>query len=499
MPRDEFNTVNISNDRQVSGNEFGNFSNSEYTVTSENISHPLETNTINNSELNEISQGDSKDKDDIDKQLTQRERDLIEDATGGDGGSSAASSGGSGASSSSSASASSSGGSSISSSATGATGAVSAGAASAGSAVAASAIVVTAFAVVTAAPIILSNAHINEKTLIIEPSENEVYYSVDLIDTFEDESYYVTISNETYEKSQQIVVGNNTGSFDGLTLNQEYDFLVIEGSSNEINRLLYKSSFKTYKEETEPTMFSEVRGATLSTNADFINNTFDVTLDYVDDYNKFSNFAITLTKGMQPSPNGLVTSVGADPTTGDETGPTNSKTFALEKTTSTQTIDAGSDFLIRNTSFTYSFSYESTDYPGEAISIPTETSTVSFVDNVHQSVVNSATLLETADFHNTRVTVNLDFVDDYHKFSEFKLMLQEISPEPDWVPDPMYYSLQPINGNQTIDLNDGENETSLEDRSFNYMITYMSTDFDEEQVASSGEITFNDPTFVSEF
>ena len=55
MPRDEFNTVNISNDRQVFGNEFGNFSRNEYTVPSENVTHTSETNTVNNSELNDIS------------------------------------------------------------------------------------------------------------------------------------------------------------------------------------------------------------------------------------------------------------------------------------------------------------------------------------------------------------------------------------------------------------------------------------------------------------
>ena len=69
MPRDEFNSVNITNDRQVNGTEFGNFSRSEYTITSENSIHTLETNNVNRSELNEITEGDSRDNDDIDKQL----------------------------------------------------------------------------------------------------------------------------------------------------------------------------------------------------------------------------------------------------------------------------------------------------------------------------------------------------------------------------------------------------------------------------------------------
>ena len=497
MPRDEFNTVNISNDRQVFGNEFGNFSRNEYTVPSENVTHTSETNTVNNSELNDISQGDSRKKDDIDKQLTQRERDLIEDATNGDAGSSVASSGGSSASSSSSSASASSSGASSSASAGGATGAAaSAGSAAAASgAVAASSIVaVSAFVITIAAPIVLSNAKIKEDTAVIQPSENEVYYSLDLVEPFEDESYIVTVTNETYDQSQPLIEGTNIGTFEELTVNRDYELMVIEGSETEISRILYRKTFRTFS--TEPTLFSEVRGATLSTNADFIHNTFDVTLDYVDDYDKFSNFAVTLTRANQVQPQGLH-QMNADETTSDGNG--DSKTFALEKTTQTQTIEAGNDFLLANGAFTYSFSYESSDNPGQAFIIETPTAPISFVDNVHQSVVNSATLLEEADFREAIVTVNLDFVDDYNKFSNFTLTLQEISPEPDWQPDAMVYALQKVNGNQTVEVNSGENETSLEDRSFNYMITYMSTDESVEQVASSGEITFTDPTFVSEF
>ena len=83
MPRDEYNTVNITNDRQVSGNEFGNFSTNEYKITSENSINRDETNVTNNSELNDISQTSTRDHDDIDKKLSQRDRDLIEDAANG--------------------------------------------------------------------------------------------------------------------------------------------------------------------------------------------------------------------------------------------------------------------------------------------------------------------------------------------------------------------------------------------------------------------------------
>ena len=504
MPRDEFNSVNITNDRQVNGTEFGNFSRSEYTITSENSIHTSETNNVNRSELNEITQGDSRDNDDIDKQLTQRERDLIEEAANGNSGSSAASSGGSSsssASSSSSSSASSGGGATASSaSASGATGAAaSAGSAAAASgAVAASSIVaVSAFVITIAAPIVLSNARIKEETAVVQPSENEVYYSLDLVEPFEDENYIVTVTNETYDQYQPLVEGINTGTFAELTVDRDYELMVIEGTESEISRILYRQTFRTFKEEEPgPTLVSEVRGATLSNNADFINNTFDVTLDYVDDYDKFSNFAVTLTRANQVQPQGLH-QMNADETPSDGSG--DSKTFSLEKTTATQTIQAGSDFLLNAGSFTYSFSYESTDNPGQALTITTPTSAISFVDNVHQSVVNSATLLEEADFREAIVTVNLDFVDDYNKFSNFTLTLQEISPEPDWQPDAMVYALQKVNGNQTVEVNSGENETSLEDRSFNYMITYMSTDESIEQVANSGQITFTDPTFVSEF
>ena len=418
MPRDEYNTVNITNDRQVSGNEFGNFSTNEYKITSENSINRDETNVTNNSELNDISQTSTRDHDDIDKKLSQRDRDLIEDAANGNSGSSAASSGSSSSSnsstsassSSSSSSSASSGASSSAASSGGAavTGGVSAAAAS--SAVASAAVVVTAFAVVTAAPIILSNAHILEKTLVIEPSAHEVYYYLDLLEPFEDESYIVTVTNEKYDEYQTITEGKNEGVFDNLTVNQEYTFMVIEGTETEISRLLYKDTFRTFEEvepepePPEPELITEFKGYTFDKTANFLYNTTTITLDYIDEKEILTDFAITFTC--------VDSSVSF------------SNTYALEKTTETQTIqlenaeeDMAFDLFLP---YTYKLSYkedgeEKTIEGGEEFY---------FTDNSGaQSSFNGLVVSPNVNYKNKEITVTLDYVDDFNYFSHFNLVV----------------------------------------------------------------------------
>ena len=597
MPRDEFNQINVTNESQVGRVEFGFTPKNEYSFSS-GAAPTSELNASGASELNSQPIEDSSDSksgnsggETINTSSGQRYLEAGESASAPASSASVSTSTAASSSSASSAAAASS----------------AASAASSG-AVAASAVVVTAFAVVAAAPIILSNAHINEDTFVLEASESEVFYKLELLEPFEDEKYSVTLTNETYSESQTIVEGFNDGNFVDLESNETYEFLVTEGNETEITRILYRQKIET--EVYVPV--SEVYGATVSTDADFLNNAITVTLDYVDEEEKFSDFAITLTPYVS-SPN---TSSGsmlyAEDVTGSDVG-SSSITIPLDKTTEPQTVQVEKGFDISKGSFTYSISYRSTDYPNGPITIPTQSNVISFIDNVHQSVFNSATLYEDADLRNNIVTINLDFVDDYNKFTnftltlidkskgsdsgeeeeefiwaldkvvgnqdvplnngeyditlknklfyfqiayqvvdtgaeeiatsgqiiftdstmqsivrsaklyeeadfrdeelpvtvnldfvddyekfyDFKLNLQEISEEPGYEPEVMVYSLEPVPGDQVVKLNNGMYETGIDDRSFNYSITYRSTDSNEEIIAISGQITFTDPTYKS--
>lgn len=243
--RDEFNNVTVTNESQVRGVEFGSTQNNEFSFTRTST---IETNTSVTNEVNEEKTGQVTGKNG--RNTVQNNDELIQRATDAadSAGSSSSTSTGvesssvSGTSAGSSAGASSAGAGASSAGATGATAGVSASAA-ASSVAAAGTVVVAALTVVTATPVIMSKAIAT--LLHIESYENEVFYEVELKDTLEDEKYIAQLSYQSYEESQPLTPGVNSGVFENLEYDCDYTFTVIEGNDTELTRELYKQKITT--------------------------------------------------------------------------------------------------------------------------------------------------------------------------------------------------------------------------------------------------------------
>ena len=412
MDRDEFNYVNICNDRQVSGNEFGNFQRDEFVVKANNVNTAGqdELNATNPSELNDLGTDHAKEGNDIDKAYSQRDRDLIEDAANGNSGSSAASSGGSSSSSASSSSASSTAGSSGVSASSSAVGGVSAsaGAAAATGSVAASTIVVASALVATiAAPIVLSNAKANW-IKPLEVVENAVSYEVELVETVEDEKYVARLTNAHYDESQDLKPGVNQGSFTNLGYGETYQFIVEEGDTTEIKRILLQDVFTTAEYvEPEPTLVSEFRGHTFEKFADYKNYTTEITLNYIDEKEIFSDFVFTLTA--------VDASVGF------------THDYPLLATTETQLIklrgDENDDIAFDlDLAYTYKISYKEDGVP---VVIDGGDSFTFIDDGRNISEFYGFTVSPDANFVDDEITVTLNYRDDYECLDQFVLNISE--------------------------------------------------------------------------
>ena len=445
MPReDEFNQIKVTNDKQLHGFEFGNTQNTEFSF------HNVKKNGINKQPENELN-------DDVEetkisrrnqKDLTE-EKDLIEQATE----SSNAGAPTTTPTSASTSASSSAGAAASSSSAAAAT----SGASAASTAAAAGTVVVAAFAVVTAAPIIMSNATATLHSF--ETSENEMFYEVELLDTIEDEKYIATLTNESYEQTQELTTGMNSGSFDELEVEQEYKFEIIEGSETELKRALLTKTFVTEKQSAP--LVSEFRSFIFDKTANYSQRTFDVKLDFIDEKNIFSEFKFALTDGEQ------------------------SYTYQLDKTTDVQhlhfDIDEEEVYFEPYNSFLYEFSYLDN---GVKKSINSE-ERFSFKDTSGaQSTFTSASVVDEVDYLGTSITVILDYADPLGIFSNFKLHLSYLEGNENIE---KVYDLDEISGSQLVDL--GET-LPYENTVFTYYFTY--TQSGEQVQTPSNEIRFVD-------
>ena len=446
MPReDEFNQIKVTNERQLHSFEFGNTQNVEFSFGG------IKKNGINsqpNSELNEeieeakVSRRPQND--------LKQEKDLIEQATESSNASAPTTTPTSGATTASSSAGAAAGASSGAAAAT-------SGAAAASTAAAAGTVVVAAFAVVTAAPIIMSNAYATLHSF--ETSENEMFYEVELLDTIEDEKYIATLTNESYEQTQDLTPGMNSGSFEDLVVEQEYTFEIIEGSETELKRTLLTKSFVVEKQAVP--LISEFRSFIFDKTANYSQRTFDVQLDFIDEKNIFSEFEFALTDGEQ------------------------SYTYQLDKTTDVQhlhfDIDEEEVYFEPYNSFLYEFSYLDN---GVKKSINSE-ERFSFKDTSGaQSTFTSASLSDEVDYLGTSLTVILDYADPLGIFSNFKLHLSYLEGNENIE---KVYDLDEVSGSQLVDL--GET-LPYENTVFTYYFTY--TQSGEQIQTLSNEIRFID-------
>lgn len=453
MRNDEFNHVEINNDKITKGLEFGKTQNFEFTSQKEN--------TLPEGELNEKYVGKTiRKKTEVNVEYTNKAP--IHGST-----------------------------TVVSSSTT----ATSAASAVATVATAASVVAVTVVAVGTGISVALhdydykfNNFKVTSDSLSYElfvvdhkneRADGESYEEYEEPSDYESEEeskapLSLRVYNEYYDYSIPTYVNYNWGEFVNLKPEQTYHIVLSEARFG--GEVIFDEEFSTPKEVTRVSSFN---GITWDKTCNFLTNIAEVQLNYQDDFNRFSNFKFALVSEAL-----------------DAVGPSE-LVYDLEKTTEKQEIklDSKSGFSLART-YNYQFTYVDSEQEETQIA---ESGTVHFEDNSGaKSEFNEFIFDKTANFMNRTFEVQLDFVDDFNFYSDFVLsffyMYEEegktiIDERSEDIP------LQKTTDVQTVDL-DGY-EVMLSD-SYHYKLTCENQGVLE--VLAEGDVTFTDTSgAVTEF
>ena len=284
--------------------------------------------------------------------------------------------------------------------------------------------------------------------------------------------FTLRVYNDYYDYSVPTYYDFNWGEFTSLKPEQQYHIVLSENRFG--GETIFDEQFTTLKEETR---VSEFRGISWDKTCNFLTMMMNVKLDYQDDYDRFSDFKFNLKSEV-------VTADGA-----------NEITYDLIKTTEEQQIQLNSNqFFSLVETYEYTFTYMD-----EGVEVTAESGSVHFEDNSGaKSEWHNFIFDKTANFINRTFEVQLDFVDDFNVFDNFVLsMFRTYEQEGATLIDDMSVDipLQKTAEVQTVDL-DGY-EVMLSD-SYHYKLTCNY--YDELKVLDEGDVTFTDTSgAVTEF
>lgn len=390
MFQDEFNKVEITNEKQLKRVEFGKTQAAEFTSKKENA--------IPEGDLNEKYVGKTIKKvteinvDYVNKVPTHASQTVVTNSTT----------------------------------------ATSAGAAAASTAVAASTVAVVAIATVTGISAALHDYQVDFQTFLI--SSNELKYELTVIDKNQSDEYLsyeesgmpynepisedieeddplksapflLRVFDDEYDEYQPVWYYQNSGIFDRLQLGHTYNITLTENRYG--GETLFQDAFTTFT-NTKFDSFS------ISGSCDIEDNYFEVEMQFVDETESFSDFALVL----------------FDPENPERT----SFTYPLEKQAGLQfvtTTDSDQTPLIDYTKeWGYRFSYKDN---GEIVNY--DEGTVSFFDWLgRESIFRELVFDKTANFIENSITVTLDYKDDFGWYEDFMLnitMIPSNSQNPD--------------------------------------------------------------------
>ena len=216
-----------------------------------------------------------------------------------------------------------------------------------------------------------------------------------------------------------------------------YEFTYFDSDSQE--RIVGEEGEVTFTDNSgAKVIFSNFEFAST---ADFVENTADITLTYVDDLGYISS-DITLVM-----------------TQGDVT-----ENVALTKTTDAQTV-APRTIKYRDGQITYHVEYIN---DGEEVVSESKTQTFTDKDN-RKSEFTSFTILDKADFENYTFDVNLNYVDDLSDFSEMTLVITEEENEE----HTKTFDLSDLgSGTHTLSAELTDGHLDIENMSFKYEFSY---------------------------
>ena len=433
MIQDEFNKVDITNDKQIRGIEFGKTQKMESTSQKEN--------KIPEGDLNEKYVGKTIKKvteinvDYVNKVPTHASQTVVQ----------------------------------------GSTTATTAAAATTSVAVAASTVVVVAVATVTGISVALHDYKYEFKSLII--SSNELRYELYVYDAMQsEEDYYLSfeedvepeieeeydessrapfklrVYNKNYDATQYVWgYSTNYGVFDHLTLGDTYSIVLSENRYG--GEEIYKDTFTTY-------VNSSITDFVLYENADFKEGTFECYLDYSDDDNLFSDFVLEFYEVERPERVVL--------------------SFPLEKKIGAQTLSLFNEDQEALIDLDKEWGYRLT-YSRDGQTLTYKEDKITFVDYLgRKSEFNEFVLNREANFKENTIEVRIDYVDGYEYYDDFNLILTQVPAEDDGASsgqeeEERYYSqeipLESTNETQTIDLNEYEMFVKYDYFKYTYRLT----------------------------
>lgn len=272
--------------------------------------------------------------------------------------------------------------------------------------VVASTVAIGAISVATGISVALHDYQVQFKSLII--SANELSYSLVIDDLkfdrtkeydyddhqkFEEDllknTFNLRVYNSNYDKTEEVYLFyENSGTFSGLTLGQTYNIVISENRYG--GKTLYEESFTTSLNSTFLDFY-------LENSYDSLNNEIYVTLDYIDELDRFSDFKLTLERDEHE----LIE-------------------LPIEKSQGRQVVNAHSlnqERIEAGVEYYYTFSYMDNDKE-----VDYQKGEIAFYDiSEARSEFYSFIFDKTADFVTGEFEVTLDFRDDLDIYSNFAL------------------------------------------------------------------------------
>lgn len=239
------------------------------------------------------------------------------------------------------------------------------------------------------------------------------------------------VYNTSYDYTHDLYLGYNYNTFSNLILGETYNIVLSENRLG--GQTLFKDKFTTFTN-------TKFKSFSIPGSANFLNNTFDVEMNYTDSNNVFSEFTLYLEDVEFPE------ELYA--------------TYQLKPESGTQQVDAINDYgenLDLYRTYNYKFSYKNNDE-----TIDFDSGELSFEDIEGRHCKFNDLLIETY-FASEEVVFTLDYVDDLNRYDNFVLTLDMVEDE-----NQIQIELSPINTPQPKNVMEY-------DISFDYSYTYTLT------------------------
>ena len=296
--------------------------------------------------------------------------------------------------------------------------------------------------------VITDNNQNEEEMLSYEDLEQEKDKEVE-------QPFTLRVYNATYDYSHSLYLGRNENTFTGLTLGQSYNIVLSESRYG--GKTLFEESFTTM----ETTVF---RSFSIPGTANFVDQTFDVELNYVDATNSFSDFSLYLEDVEFPEELYI--------------------TYDLEEKSGKQILNAvteNDEYLDLRRTYNYKFSYRNN---GETVDF--SEGQVSFTDTSGAvTTFTSFTIDSNVDFEGDSFNAQLDYDDPLNNYYSFYLNMTPVSGS--YISSDFSFYLDNTTEVQAVYV-DGYGF----DFNTDYNYSLMVYTYNGEETLATGTVSFND-------